>query len=696
MTDDHGIDQIQQQIAQGQFFLAYDTYQLATASGHATLRTMLLGALALLRSGAVEEARRLLVPLWPRLESRSLRRERVAAAFREAVHHTLNNPNPTPELGEAMDHLLTELERTQHAEADRDGAESPEVLRLVSEVQLEIWLRLHNPADLEQALRVAEQVAAQSGDLPDLLQAARLATLHQEPAKARRLATAAAQQLRDQPAPDAGSAPSVRFLHHAMQVEVAVLLGQPEALHAALQAANATRPRHLPSVVALLRQMDMLQRAGVALAARVREGIAPPSMVVFAGQALDAPGCSQPCFPPALEQAVAHSIATQLDAIGAEVGFCSASSGSELLFVEAMLDRGAEVHLFLPFSEADFIRHRVAYAGGRWERRFRSACKLATSITFATEEAFLGHDSLLRFNNHLIQGMARAQAQLNLAQPHLVVLWDYAADSGAGSAADFMDNWPDIASLHLIDLDELREQAPSPVPAQPSTSSAVAAGVATAPPGTGLSLSHAPPVPPGPSAAPLLPLRQIRTMLFADIVGYSKLKEQDLPLLWRCLEGVKSHLAESGAELRLIESWGDAIYAVMDNSMDMAAYALALIDAVAAIGTAYGQLSQPLRVRIGLHAGPVFEGLHPLTGRQIVYGSHVSRAARLEPVSLPGHAYASQQFVAMLLAEESAQAHKAQMTGQTHQHRYDCEYLGMLSLAKNYGRQQVYHLRKAS
>lgn len=680
MTDDHGTDLIEQQIAQGQFFLAYDTYRTARDTGAGNLRITLLGALALLRSGAVEEARRVLVPLWPRLESRSLRRERVTAAFRDAVHHTrhADHTAPAADLGEAMDRLLTELERTRHADGDHDGADSPQVLRLVSEVQLEIWLRLHNPSDLSQALRAAQQAADLTGELTDQLQAARLAALSSDISKARQWATVATQHLNrkspngsDKP----GGARPASFQDLAHAIELAVLLEQSTALEQALAAAVALRPRHLPSVVALLRQMDMLQGAGLTLAAKVRDGVQPPSLVVFAGQALDAPGAAFPCFPPELEPVVAKAIASQLDAIGAEVGFCSASSGSELLCVEAMLDRGAEVHLFLPFSEADFIRHRVAYAGGRWERRFHSACKLATSITYATEEAFLGHDALLRFNNHLIQGMAQAQAQLNLTQPHLVLVWDYAADSSEGSAADFMDNWPDIGTLHLIDLDELREQMPSPGP------------------NSTLEPVHAVPQP---LAQPLLPLRHIRTMLFADIVGYSKLKEQDLPLLWRCLEGVKSHLTASGAELRLIESWGDAIYAVMDNSLDMATYAMALIDAVAEIGTANGRLSQPLQVRIGLHAGPVFEGVHPLTGRQIVYGSHVSRAARIEPVSLPGHAYASQQFVAMLLAEESAQAHKAQMTGQTHQHRYDCEYLGMLSLAKNYGRQQVYHLRKAT
>jgi class 3 adenylate cyclase len=673
MTDDHGTDLIEQQIAQGQFFLAYDTYRAVRDATAGNLHTDLLGALALLRSGAVEEARRILLPLWPRLESPILRRERVTQAFREAIHSTLHGDTRQDDLNEAIERLLAELGRTQQTEHERDGMDSPRILRLVSEVLLEIWLRLHNPSDLTQALYAAQQAASLTRELSDQLQAARLAVLSGDLQLARFWATAAARRAESsRPASPTDAAPP-QFQELLHRIELAVLLDQSAELDRALEATLAVRPRHLPSVVALLRQMDMLQGSGLRLANKVRECVRAPTLVVFGGQALDAADASTTCFPPTLEQAVAKAIAAQLEAIGAEVGFSSASAGSELLFVEAMLDRGAEVHLFLPFNEADFVRHRVAYAGSRWERRFRSACKLAASVTFATDEAYLGHDALLRFNNHLIQGMAQAQAQLNLTQPHLVLAWDYAADSREGSAADFMDSWPDIGTLHLIDLDELRAQQP-PTP-DTGPDQAVAATV------------HMPPVPD-------LPVRHIRTMLFADIVGYSKLKEQDLPLLWRCLESVHAHLSLSGGQVRLIESWGDAIYAVMDNSLDMASYGLALIEAVAAIGTANGQLSQPLQVRVGLHAGPVFEGVHPLTGRQIVYGNHVSRAARIEPVSLPGHAYASQQFVAMLLAEESAQANKAEATGETYRHRFACEYLGMLSLAKNYGRQQVYHLRR--
>jgi pilus assembly protein FimV len=72
----------------------------------------------------------------------------------------------------------------------------------------------------------------------------------------------------------------------------------------------------------------------------------------------------------------------------------------------------------------------------------------------------------------------------------------------------------------------------------------------------------------------------------------------------------------------------------------------------------------------------------------------VSRTARIEPVTVPGEIYASQQFVALLTAEENAVRHERQMTGERYAPWYRCEYLGIQALAKNYGDQPVYHLRR--
>jgi len=158
---------------------------------------------------------------------------------------------------------------------------------------------------------------------------------------------------------------------------------------------------------------------------------------------------------------------------------------------------------------------------------------------------------------------------------------------------------------------------------------------------------------------------------------------------------LRQGLSKAGVEPLAINTWGDAIFAVMDRATPMAEFALALQEAVQAADSALSErLPHPLNLRISLHAGPVFEAVDPICGRKNFYGSHINRAARLEPVTVIGHVYATQQFVAVLTAEQSALRSEAASGGQDFVERYASEYVGVLSLAKDFGRQTVYHLRR--
>src|SRR4051794_38585736 len=63
-------------------------------------------------------------------------------------------------------------------------------------------------------------------------------------------------------------------------------------------------------------------------------------------------------------------------------------------------------------------------------------------------------------------------------------------------------------------------------------------------------------------------------------------------------------------------------------------------------------------------------GHDAIIGRTNYFGSHVSRAARIEPVTAPGCAFVSEQFAAALAV--------------TPGHDFVCEYLGLQPLAKDY------------
>ena len=83
-------------------------------------------------------------------------------------------------------------------------------------------------------------------------------------------------------------------------------------------------------------------------------------------------------------------------------------------------------------------------------------------------------------------------------------------------------------------------------------------------------------------------------------------------------------------------------------------------------------------VRVGLHTGPLFRVSNPVTARTTFYGSHVNRAARLEPVVAPGHIFVTEEFASSLVADD--------------QERFACEYIGSMPLAKKFGDARLYRL----
>ena len=128
----------------------------------------------------------------------------------------------------------------------------------------------------------------------------------------------------------------------------------------------------------------------------------------------------------------------------------------------------------------------------------------------------------------------------------------------------------------------------------------------------------------------------------------------------------------------------------------MLEFALSLQAAVKETAWADSGVHDGIDVRIGLHVGPVFEAADPMTNRINYYGSHVNRAARLEPVTIPGHIYATEPFVALLMAEMSASRISARKRNELLDIPFEWEYVGILALAKNFGEQAAYHIRRAS
>ena len=69
-----------------------------------------------------------------------------------------------------------------------------------------------------------------------------------------------------------------------------------------------------------------------------------------------------------------------------------------------------------------------------------------------------------------------------------------------------------------------------------------------------------------------------------------------------------------------------------------------------------------------------------ITGRTTFYGTEVSKAARIEPVTPPGAVFVTEPFAAILALEA--------------QERFTCRYVGRIALAKKYGDYPMYRLTR--
>jgi class 3 adenylate cyclase len=414
-------------------------------------------------------------------------------------------------------------------------------------------------------------------------------------------------------------------------------------------------------------------------------GAFPPlQLLVFSGHLPDLPG-RPPRFPHESIPLVRQLLRQKLDQIQARAGLVSAAAGADLLFIEAMLERpGAKYHVVLPWSKEEFFRTSVApfESSGQppvWEPLFRQGLEHAATVRELGQAYEPGDDLGWEFSQEVMAGLALLTARMSRLEVQPLVLWDGNRSYGPGGTQSFVELWKH--QLHqesqVIELSSKATSQSGPLPAR--------------------------------SRSERLSLHQeVKSMLFADIVGYSKLTEKVMgEFVTLFMNRVSELMATSPHAPRSVNTWGDAIFAVFDFSHDAGQFALALTKMIRdgendwkQRGLVYREydpasdsvVERPLNIRVGLHTGPVLAHYNPILRQLGFTGSHVNRAARIEPIAGPGEIYASEEFAAM--AELGAKIGCVDPDqDRAGGHQFVCEYAGTMSLAKSYpGRLRIYRV----
>jgi class 3 adenylate cyclase len=384
-----------------------------------------------------------------------------------------------------------------------------------------------------------------------------------------------------------------------------------------------------------------------------------PSVVVFAGHMIDRPDRSEPRFPEELESAVATEIQQKLDKLEPGFAFSSAACGSDILFLEAMIDRGGEVSIVLPYNEGEFVRDSVEVVPrGNWRARFdRVLAQAARVVTASNQRLEIGGVSH-EFCNELILGLAAICARQLGTQLIPLAVWDGMPGDGPGGSASVVQKWRRLGyDPEVVYLSKLNARAPArPKPRAPTV--------------------------PAPSKESQFRSR-IVAILFADAVGFSKLSESQVPHFIQHFLGAIADLTKTFSKSIIAKNtWGDGLYFVFSDVHVAGNFALQLADLVTKTKWEQKGLRPELNLRIALHAGPVYEFHEPITKRISFSGTHVSRAARIEPITPPGQVYASEAFAALAAAKPKRD--------------FTCDYVGQTPMAKGYGTLPTYHVRPKS
>jgi adenylate cyclase len=480
-----------------------------------------------------------------------------------------------------------------------------------------------------EAYRVAHQL---TGGYFSGINAATTAFLAGDEGEARELAAAIAQR------PDIAR-PSDYFAA-ASGAEAMLICGEVEEA-TALYAAARRRPDASPGVIAstarqvglIASRLSISDDQHLALLASIR----PTPVIHYCGHMLSA-GWQ-------VEQELAEAIRSILHEFEVLIAYGSLACGADILVAEGVLARGGELHVVLPFDEEDFLRASVHVGGAEWADRYAEVRNAAASVTFATQMRYIDDDEQFAYCSKLMMGLARLRARIMHTDVFQLAVWDGVPPRGiAGTASDCAE-WARQGGITRV---------VSVTPDRPTLASVAVAERQNR------------------------PRRALRSMIFADFAGFSRLDEDDVPQFLESVMGrIAAVLDRHGEAVLSRNSWGDAIYVVLASPEEAAEIALEIQSELDTASLHEAGLPAEGGMRMSLHHGPIFEHFDAVQGARTFYGTEVTLAARIEPRVPVGAIYTTQPFAAMFDHDRTD---------------FHFEFVGKMDLAKNYGVRTLYRL----
>ncbi len=406
-------------------------------------------------------------------------------------------------------------------------------------------------------------------------------------------------------------------------------------------------------------QSTHLEELGAALDRALR----PAQVVLFTGHRIDQADRPSARFPLRAVPDFRDALHGYLDTNPVDIGFSSAANGGDLLFIDTLLVRGITAHAILPFNEDQF-RDRSVRADAddtQWQLLYDSILsgdRDGTVVWHASQSQIDDDvvDAYYAYANRVILGMGILKAQELQGELSGLGLIEPSEDhSGVGS----------LSAAREWSEKDIAVKAWRPSSGQWESVSPTIRDRASLAAGSSV---------------------VSRTILFADVMGFSKLSE---PAIAGFCEGVLGGVGKLLAALPEppleLNTWGDGIFAIFETASGGAEFALQLCEMMET-NNALGvwpryRLPDTMSMRVSLHSAPVRCLTNPLTVHISHWGQNVSLAARIEPITLPNQVFGS-VATAALMATEGSDGLAA-------------DFVGMVPLAKNFGSLEIFSIRRS-
>lgn len=555
------------------------------------------------------------------------------------------------------------------------GVDDEETLGMLARTHKDAWAAGTSVTDRDRSLRRAYehylQAFARSRGTWSGINAATLALLLDEPEQSRELARDVRGRCLAQLDAEADGAPSYWTL--ATLGEATLVLGDLHQAEEWYSRATRVSGGRFGDIVSTRRHARLVYRHLGFDGSLIEQALHVPPVVACAGHLVDRPGRAVARFPQELENTVREALRRRLASWPGCFGFSSAACGADLLFLEEVARGAGETTIVLPYDAAEFVADSVdIISGSDWVSRFHQAIGRAHRVVTVSEHQIGRSSSSFEYGLMMLDGLAAMRADELETDLINLAVWDGRPGDGGGGTAAAVARWRRAGRrLEIIHLDAVRTEYPIAIEGASAHEESSRARAGAADSTAGIAGDH-PPLE-----------AQIVSVLFADVQGFSRLTESEIPLFVEHFLGTVAAVVRAGdAQPLAVNTWGDGLYFVFETVGDAGECALRLCERVAETDWRAFGMSSALGLRVGLHAGPAYRCLDPLTGRPNFLGAHVSRAARIEPITPPGHVYASGEFAAL--------AHAEGVKG------FRCSYVGQTPLAKGYGTRPTYAVRRRS